>query len=107
MNLERLLIYFETSPATRLLQARNAPYIVSFLHQAFKRGTSGSLAESELMAALIAFQERVQETYADVLISSASAYLAEWKDSGWLKRSWQGSSKEAVYQLTPAAEHVI
>lgn len=107
MNLERLLIYFETSPATRLLQARNAPYIVSFLHQAFKRGAAGSLAESELLAALIAFQEQVQETYADVLISSASAYLAEWKDSGWLKRSWQGSSKEAVYQLTPAAEHVI
>ncbi len=38
MNLGRLLVYFDTSPAIRLLRAQTAPYVIGFLHEQFKRG---------------------------------------------------------------------
>lgn len=37
MNLNKLLVYFETSPALRLLRSQNAAFIVDFLDQQFKR----------------------------------------------------------------------
>ena len=107
MNPGNLLVYFESSPAIRLLRAANAPFVVSFLHQQFKRSESVAIRESELLAALVAFQEEVQETWDDRLSSPASTYLADWRENRWLKRTWQDSTNEPVYQLTPAAEQVI
>ena len=61
MNLARLQVYFETSPALRLLRSPNAAFIVDFLNQQFKRPGRIAVPFSDLHAALAAYQESVQE----------------------------------------------
>lgn len=107
MNLATLLVYFDSSPAAKLLRAGNAAFVVSFLHGQFKATATISVPESELLAALATFQEDVQESWPERMTSPAATYLAEWREQRWIKRSWQESSQEAVYQLTPAAEQAI
>jgi hypothetical protein len=107
MNLATLLVYFDSSPAAKLLRAGNAAFVVSFLHDQFKAKGTISFPESELLAALVTFQGDVQESWPDRMTSPASTYLAEWREQRWIKRSWQDSSQEAMYQLTPAAEQAI
>ncbi|MBI1313975.1 DUF3375 family protein [bacterium] len=107
MNPASLNVYCDTSPAIRLLRSPNAPFVVAFLNRQFKETESISIPESELQAALVAFQEEVHETWPDRLNSPASTYLADWRESRLLRRAWQDGTKEPVYQLTPAAEQVI
>ena len=47
MTPERLLIHFKMSPAIGLLQARNAPLVVSFLHQQFKQSRIIAIPHSD------------------------------------------------------------
>lgn len=47
MTPERLLIHFKMSPAIGLLQARNAPLVVSFLHQQFKQSRIIAILHSD------------------------------------------------------------
>ena len=54
VNLERLQVYFETSPALRLLRSPNAAFIVDFLDQQFKRAGRIAVPFSDLHAALAA-----------------------------------------------------
>ena len=52
MHLADLLIYFETSPAVRLLRSTNAPFLLDFLERQFKKPGRISVPHSELQAAL-------------------------------------------------------
>ncbi len=67
MNLGKLLVYFETSPALRLLRSQNAAFIVDFLDQQFKRAGRITVPLSDLHAALIAYREAIQETDPEAL----------------------------------------
>lgn len=109
MNLAKLLVFFETSPAIRLLRSPNAPYIVAFLDQQFKRAGRITILHSELHAALVAFQESVQETYLDALRDKPDSYLAGWcsTDTRWLHRFLEAGRNEPVFQLTPHTEDVL
>ena len=62
MNLAKLLVYFDTSPAIGLLRSPNAPYVIDFLFQRFKQSGRIGIPRSELLQALIAYQEELQET---------------------------------------------
>ena len=61
MQLDRLLTYFETSPAISLLQARNAPYVIEFLYRRFKHSSQIVVPHTELLAALVLYLEELQE----------------------------------------------
>src|SRR6201999_2795961 len=88
MQLGKLRLYFETSPAMRLLRSQNAPYVVDFLYQQFKRSGKIAVASSDLLAALNAYQEAIQEFDPDVLRDKAETYLSTWcaNETRWLHR---------------------
>lgn len=109
MNLSKLLVYFETSPALSLLRADNAPFIVDFLHREFKQAARISIAHSELLTALVSYQEELHESYPGNFIGKADAYLSDWCARGtrWLQRFLESNRNEPVYQLTPHTEDVF
>jgi len=105
MRLDKLQAYFETSPAMKLLNATNAPYIIDFLHQQFKHASRIAIPHSELLPALAAYQEELQESYPDKLPTKADIYLTDWHGNLWLRRSM--GRDEPEYQLTPQTEDVF
>ena len=109
MNLGKLLVYFETSPALRLLRSPNAAFIVDFLDQQFKRAGRITVPFSDLHAALIAYREGIQETYPEALRDKPENYLSGWcsSDMRWLHRFLEAGRNEPVYQLTPHTEDVF
>ncbi len=109
MNLGKLLVYFETSPALRLLRSQNAAFIVDFLDQQFKRAGRITVPYSDLHAALIAYRETVQETESEALRDKPENYLTGWcsSDTRWLHRFLEAGRNEPIYQLTPHTEDVF
>lgn len=107
MRLGELLAYFETSPALRLLRAQNAPFVVDFLDRQFKRAGRISIPHSDLLAALVAYQEELQDIHPEKLSGKADVYLTEWSSSRWLQRFLEPSRDEPMYQLTSHAEEVF
>jgi Protein of unknown function (DUF3375) len=109
MNLAKLLPFFETSPAVRLLRSSNAPFIVAFLDQQFKRAGRITVSFAELHAALVAYLEGLQETHPDALRDKPETYLAGWcsSDTRWLHRFLEAGRGDPVYQLTPHTEDVF
>jgi hypothetical protein len=109
MTPEELSIYFGTSPAVRLLQANSAPFVVCFLYERFKRAHAIAIPHSDLLPALTAFQEKLQETGFEALRDKPDEYLRDWSssDKRWLHRYLEAGRSEPMYQLTPHSEVVI
>lgn len=109
MDLERLLAFFDTSPAVRLLRAQHAPYIVNFLHRQFKQPGSIAVPHDDLVATLASFQEEIHAAHTDALRDAPEVYLADWcsDERRWLHRFLEAGRAEPVYQLTPHAEMVL
>ena len=55
MRLGTLLVYFDTSPALRLLRSANAPFIIDFLDRQFKQGGRIAIQHSDLHSTLIEY----------------------------------------------------
>jgi hypothetical protein len=108
-HLARLQVYFETSPAISLLRSTNAPYVVDFLHQQFKRGGRVMVGFADLAAALADYQERIHQTEPDRLRDKAETYLAQWcaNETRWLHRFLAANQTEPSYELTPHTEQVL
>ena len=47
MHLGKLLVYFDTSPALRLLRSPNAPFIIDFLDRQFKQAGRIAIPHSD------------------------------------------------------------
>ncbi|HUG91544.1 MAG TPA: DUF3375 family protein [Planctomycetaceae bacterium] len=109
MNPGKLLVYFNTSPAVKLLQARNAPYTIAFLHQQFKRSGAIAVPHSELLAALANWLEDVQALHEDAPRDRPETYLADWcsAEKRWLLRRFDAGHNEPVYELSPHTEEVF
>jgi hypothetical protein len=109
MRLAKLLAYFETSPALRLLRSTNAPFILDFLDRQFKGPGRIAIPHSDLHPALIEYQDELRESHPGALPMRAETYLAEWcaPDALWLRRFLEAGRDEPVYQLTPHTEDVF
>jgi hypothetical protein len=109
MRLGQLLVYFNTSPALRLLRSPNAPFIIDFLERNYKQAGRIAVPHSDLLTALVSYQEEVQELDPDALPTKAETYLSEWcaSDSRWLQRLLETGRDEPIYQLTPHTEDVF
>ncbi|MBI3861034.1 MAG: DUF3375 domain-containing protein [Planctomycetia bacterium] len=109
MRLSKLLVYFETSPALRLLRSPNAVFIVDFLDRQFKQAGRSALLHSDVLSALVAYQEELLESHPGHLSGKADGYLSEWcsRDSRWLQRFLKAGVNEPLYQLTPHTEDVF
>ncbi len=109
MNLSILRAYFETSPAVKLFRAQNAPYVIDFLDRTFRQPGHITVSAEELLDALTAYREGVQETNPEALRDKPETYLSNWcaNETRWLRRSLEGLSETLTYQLTPHAQEVL
>ncbi len=106
MQLELIRTFFESSPALRLLQSDNAPFVLDFLHLTFKKNSVLALGHEEMRQQLLIYQEHVQESVPAALTGRVDAYLIAWSDAGWLNRHLEDAS-ERQYQLTRHAEDAL
>lgn len=109
MRLGKLLVYFETSPALRLLRSQNLPFVLDFFDRQFKQSGRISVPHSDMLAALIAYQEDLEECYPGRFTAKAESYLTDWcsSETRWLQRLLEAGRDEPVYQLTPHTEDVF
>ncbi|QDT36274.1 DUF3375 domain-containing protein [Stratiformator vulcanicus] len=109
MNLRKLKIYFDTSPALGLLRARSAPYVIDFLNRQFKQPGQIAIPRSELLSNLSLYLDDIRDADPDAMGNSAEAYLREWcsSDARWLRRFIEADRDEEVFQLTPYTEDVF
>lgn len=97
-------------PAWRLLRAKNAPLVASFLHRVFITPNQRVLAQSGLVEALndtlYALRERLG---GDAPPKPANEYLNDWaaNDAGWLRKFYPPGSDEPHFDLTPATERAL
>ena len=97
-------------PAWRLLRAKNAPLVASFLHRVFITPNQRVLAQSDLVEALndtlYALRERLG---GDAPPKPANEYLNDWaaNDAGWLRKFYPPGSDEPHFDLTPATERAL
>jgi hypothetical protein len=110
MQIERLILYFETSPSVKLFRSQqNAPFIVDFLSRTFKKVNKIAIPHSDLLGAFIEYKESVNESHPDVLKEKPEQYLTSWcsGENRWLRRFTEANRNEPVYQLTSHVEDVL
>ena len=109
MHLAELRAFFEISPAVKLLRSQNAPFVIDFLDQQFKRAGRLAIPHSDLQAALLAYCEEIHESYPDSLRERPETYLTSWcaADTRWLHRFLEAGRDEPIYELTPHSENVL
>ncbi|HXH54981.1 MAG TPA: DUF3375 domain-containing protein [Gammaproteobacteria bacterium] len=100
----------QTHPVWRLLNADNAPLILSFCFQAFIEHNRRSVSEEILESFLTDYLLYLRETYGEENFPrSAKEYLEQWAGESceFLRKYYPQRSEEAEYDLTPATEKVI
>ena len=109
MQLDRIVAYFESSPAIRLFRSTHAPFVLCFLNEQFKQAGSITRTQSELVVALTAFQQSLREAGHEALIDRPESYLTNWAtgETRWLNRFVAADQSEACYELTTHSEAAI
>lgn len=106
MDLDDLDRLWERQPAWRLLRARNAPLVLSFLGGVFVAENRGAAPAGQLVALLDDFLYAVHRGEPDRYTADPAQYLDDWSapESGWLRRFYPNGSEEVHYEATPALE---
>jgi hypothetical protein len=96
-------------PTLQLLRAQNAPMLLGFLHQTFKREHKVAIPEGQLRAALAAFLDDLREKEPLAYPKSAAEYLADWCDEshGFLRRYYGNDANEPLFELTTGSEKAL
>lgn len=100
----------QNHPAWRLLCAKHAPLVASFLHRVFLAPNVRILSQADLVEALEdeLFALREQQG-AEAFPGSAQSYLNDWaeNDKGWLRKFYPAGTDEPHFDLTPATEKAL
>ncbi|MFZ1396190.1 MAG: DUF3375 domain-containing protein [Candidatus Promineifilaceae bacterium] len=109
MKHDDLLSSLQQSAAIKLLQSQNAPLILSFLVDQFKQKQRSTIPHSEMLENLTAYLEALQESHPGRYSGTAVFYLRVWCDEEhrFLRRYYDTSSDDPVYELTPDSERAI
>lgn len=109
MKLDRLVNFFSTNPAARLLRSPHAAQIAFFLHREFKLGDQITIGHAELWQRLSDYLDELHATEPECLADRAENYLNDWTSAGvrWLRRYHDSEHAEPVYELTPHTEEVL
>lgn len=95
----------EKNLTLRLLRLDNAPLIISFLFNVFKKNSISIIKHDEIESKLNDYLYFLNENGCNYLLN-ANDYLKKWADDGFL-RSWYDNNNEINYELTPATEKAI
>ncbi len=106
MNLDDLDRLWERHPAWRLLRARNAPLILSFLGQYFIEDNRGATPAGAISRALDDHLYDIHRGEPERYPAGPADYLDDWSspESGWLRRFYPAGSDEVHFEATPALE---
>lgn len=109
MQLDRIVAYFESSPAIRLFRSNHAPFVLFFLNEQFKVAGVITRTQSDLAVALTAFQQSLRESGHEALSDRPETYLTTWAtgETRWLNRFVVVDQNEASYELTTHSEAAI
>ncbi|QDH75049.1 DUF3375 domain-containing protein [Brevundimonas sp. M20] len=110
MDYQTLEALRRMNPAWRLLTATHAPFVASFLHEAFIRTNIRTYLQSDLAVKLDdhLYRLRTQSTE-EALPKTASEYLDDWAsdERGWLRKYYAGGTDEASFDITPTTEKAL
>lgn len=106
MELEELDRLWDRHPAWRLLRARNAPLVLSFLGQYFIEENRGATPAGQVVSALDDFLYDIHRVETDRYPADPATYLEDWSapEAGWLRRFYPAGSEEVHYDVTPAVQ---
>lgn len=106
MELDDFDRLWERHPAWKLLRARNAPLVLSFLGRFFIEGNRGATPVGELTAALDDQLYAIHRSTPERFDAEPVTYLENWAapESGWVRRFYPSGSEEVHYEATPALE---
>ncbi len=106
MELDEIDRLWERHPAWRLLRARNAPLILSFLGRYFIEENRGAAPAGQLVSALDDFLYGIHRVEPERYPADPAAYLEDWAtpESAWLRRFYPSGSEEVHYDVTPAVQ---
>jgi hypothetical protein len=109
MNHDELLATLRQSAAFKLLQSQNAPLVLSFLYDQFKSKQHVIIPHTELSETLTNYLEALGESHPGLYSGTAVHYLRLWCDEEhrFLRRYYEASSDDPVYELTPDTERVM
>lgn len=116
MTFESIIQQFKTAKPLQLLRAKNAPFIISFLHKVFADANITTIANGELRSKLegymedLSYEEKDEELDAATLFDDfalrATQYIDKWSNSGYL-RKYPGEDGEDLHELTPDTIKVL
>lgn len=116
MTFEEIVQQFKTAKPLLLLRAKNAPFIISFLHKVFADTNTTTIANGDLRSKLegymedLSYEEKDEELDAASLFDDfalrAAQYIDKWSNSGYL-RKYPGDDGEDLHELTPDAIKVL
>ena len=113
MTYKHLHTLLADSPSLRLLRAKNAPLILSFLFYAFKDPNRLTISSYELTDALADYLEFLRQPEesgeaVDDVVARARQYLDAWcSDEQNVLRKYTDDKGVDVHELTPHAEKAI
>lgn len=96
--------------ALKVLQADNAPLILSFLHTAFVKSGARLCKASELEEQLSEFLHAIHSGFEQELYpQSASQYLKDWssEEASYLRKFYTETSDEPHFDITPEVEQAL
>ncbi|KCZ72029.1 signal transduction protein [Candidatus Methanoperedens nitroreducens] len=96
------------NPTVRLLRLDNAPLIISFLFQEFKKNNRIVISNTQLITGLSDYLYNLKQSYGeDAYPGTAQNYLDKWSNDGFLRKYYTPNSDEPVFELTPATEKAL
>jgi hypothetical protein len=98
------------NPVWKLLNADNAPLIISFLHRSFIEPNKRSLSRSVLAASLEDYLYYIRKHEGDNFFpKTPESYLDDWADDtrGWIRKFYPSDSDEVHYDLMPSVEKAV
>jgi hypothetical protein len=116
MTFEYILQQFKTAKPLLLLRAKNAAFIVSFLHKVFSDANVTTISNGDLRSKLegymedLSYEEKDEELDAETLFDDfalrAAQYIDKWSNSGYL-RKYPDDNGEDLHELTPDTIKVL
>jgi hypothetical protein len=115
MDYEKLQVLFAKSSSMKLLRARHAPLIISFLYKEFKIPNKITIPNYELVDKLADYLEALnfhdedeeEDVFEDVKFRARN-YIESWcSEQNKYLRKYPGEKGEDVHELTPSTEKVI
>lgn len=108
MDYENIKYLKDYNPTVKLLRLDNAPLILSFLDQEFKKNNKIVISNTELKTSLSDYLYNLNHIYGEnTHPDTAQNYLDKWSNDSFLRKYYTSNSDESFFELTPATEKAL